>query len=62
MALLLSQPRSNTVRAIDYCNLYTLDRERFNQVLENFPDFAAGVQEIADARRAELDQSRREST
>ena len=56
MALLLSQPRSNTVRAIDYCNLYTLDRDRFNQVLENFPEFAAGVHEIADARRAELSE------
>lgn len=53
MALLTSQPRANTVRALDYCNLYTLDRERFERVLENFPEFAARVEEIAAARRAE---------
>jgi voltage-gated potassium channel len=53
MALLTSRPRSNTVRALDYCNLYTLDREKFDEVLENFPDFAADVRRIADDRIAE---------
>ncbi len=53
MALLTSQPRSNTVRALDYCNLYTLDRERFDRVLESFPDVAAQIHQIAADRAAE---------
>lgn len=53
MALLSSEPRGNTVRAVDYCDLYALDRERFDEVLEAFPGFAADVRQIADRRRAE---------
>jgi voltage-gated potassium channel len=53
MALLSSQPRANTVLALDYCNVYALDREGFDRVLESFPDVAAEVQHIADLRRAE---------
>jgi voltage-gated potassium channel len=53
MALLSSQPRANTVRAIDYCNVYALDRVGFDQVLAGFPDVAAAVQQVADRRRAE---------
>ncbi len=55
MALLTSRPRSNTVTAVDYCNLYALDRENFDRVLAGFPDFAAEVRRIADARRSEGD-------
>jgi voltage-gated potassium channel len=53
MALLTSKPRSNTIRALDYCNLYTLDRDSFDRVLEDFPDIAAEVRAIADARSEE---------
>lgn len=53
LALLTSRPRSNTVRAVDYCTLYALDRESFDRVLEDFPDFAADVRRIAEGRRAE---------
>ena len=52
-ALLSSQPRANTVAATDYCNVYALERAKFNQVLEDFPEFAAEVRRIADQRRAE---------
>ena len=51
MALLSSQPRANTVRAIDYCNVYALDRVGFDQVLAGFPEVAAAVQKVADHRR-----------
>jgi hypothetical protein len=53
LALLASNPRANTVRAVDYCNLYTLGRDRFERVLEDFPDFAARVERIAQQRRSE---------
>jgi voltage-gated potassium channel len=53
MALLSSEPRSNTVRALDYCDLYVLGREEFDKVLEAFPEFAAEVRRVADRRRSE---------
>ncbi len=53
MALLSSQPRANTVLALDYCNVYALDREAFDRVLESFPEVAAEVRRIAERRRAE---------
>ena len=52
-ALLTKAPRSNTVVAREYSNVYSLDRRSFNHVLEDFPDFAAEVRRIADERRAE---------
>lgn len=53
MALLSSQPRANTVRAVEYCNVYALDRAGFDQVLDEFPEVAAEVRDIAEQRRAE---------
>ena len=50
-ALLSSQSRANTVVAVDYCNLYALDRDKFDQVLDGFPEFATEVRRVADARR-----------
>lgn len=52
LPLFTSQPRSASVRAADYCDLYSLDTQSFNQVLEHFPDFAEEVREIAEQRRA----------
>lgn len=53
MALLDSLPRANTVRALDYCNVYALDRSAFEHALAEFPEIAAEIQVIADRRRAE---------
>lgn len=53
MALLSDQPRANTVRALDYCDVYALDRQGFDQVLADFPEVAAEVRRIAEVRRAE---------
>jgi voltage-gated potassium channel len=54
-ALLSSQPRANTVVAVDYCNLYALDRDKFDQVLNGFPEFASEVRRVADARRQDTE-------
>lgn len=53
MALLADRPRANTVIAMGYCHVYALDRAGFGRVLENFPDVAAEVGRIAEARRIE---------
>lgn len=52
MALLTREPRSASIRALDYCDFYTLDREHFAEVLANFPEFAAEVRRTAAARAA----------
>ncbi|MDX1469585.1 MAG: ion transporter [Acidimicrobiia bacterium] len=54
-ALLTSLPRSNTVRAVDYCNLFALNREHFDHVLEDFPDFADKVRRVDYERRSQGD-------
>lgn len=51
IALLWSQPRTASVRAVDYCDLYALDKETFERILGHYPDFAAHIQEIAKQRQ-----------
>ncbi|MEZ4414984.1 MAG: cyclic nucleotide-binding domain-containing protein [Gemmatimonadota bacterium] len=50
LALLRSQPRTATVRALGYCDLYALDRDAFLRTLERYPDFAERIEEIARSR------------
>ena len=50
LALLFSQPRTASVRAVDYCDLYTLDKETFDHVLARYPGFAAHIKQEADKR------------
>ncbi len=50
IALLMDSPRSATVRAVDYCDLYTLDKDSFQVVLTHFPGFARQVQRMAQER------------
>lgn len=50
IALLHGRPRLATARAADYCDLYVLNKESFDRVLSRYPDFAAHMQEVADAR------------
>ncbi len=51
IALLFSQPRSASVRAMDYCDLYTLDKDTFDRVLQHYPEFAEYIREVAAKRR-----------
>lgn len=50
LALLTRQPRSASIRALDYCDFYTLDREHFEEVLAQFPEFAVEIRQTAAAR------------
>lgn len=50
VALLFSQPRTASVRSVDYCDLYTLDKETFDHVLARYPDFAGHIKGEAERR------------
>ena len=57
IALLLSTPRTATIRAREYCDLYRLDKAAFDQVVARHPQFAARIKELADQRRGEIEAS-----
>lgn len=50
-ALLTSQPRNASVRAVEYCDMYMLDKESFERVLGFYPEFAAHIHDLAEERR-----------
>jgi voltage-gated potassium channel len=51
MALLSGQSRNASVRATDYCDLYTLDKETFDRIMEGYPEFAQHIGQLTDRRR-----------
>jgi voltage-gated potassium channel len=55
IALLLSMPRTATIKATEYCDLYRLDKETFDRILTRYPDFLENIQALAEQRRAEID-------
>jgi glucose-6-phosphate 1-dehydrogenase len=50
MALLFSQPRLATIRALTPCDLFVLGKEEFERALKEDPQFAATLRETATAR------------
>ena len=61
IALLLSMPRTATIKARDYCDLYSLNKAAFERVLEKYPDFATQVRELAEQRRRETEEASRQA-
>jgi voltage-gated potassium channel len=57
IAILLSQPRTASIRAAEYCDLYRLKKEDFNRVIRNFPDFHNHIRELAKKRQDEISSS-----
>ena len=53
ISLLLSMPRTATIRAREYCDLYRLDKDTFDRVIQRYPDFAERINELAEKRQAE---------
>ena len=51
IALLLDRPRMACVRAVEYCDLYTLEKEKFDRILARFPDFAEEIAAMAKKRQ-----------
>src|SRR5262249_18620390 len=50
VALLLSEPRTATVRARAQCNLFVLDKADFSRILRDHQQFASAIREIARER------------
>jgi voltage-gated potassium channel len=51
IALLHSVPRTATVVALDWCELYRINKETFDKVVKRFPAFAEEMHAIAAERR-----------
>ena len=50
IALILRHPRNATIRAIEYCDLYSLDKESFDRVASHYPEFEKNIHEMAQER------------
>lgn len=57
IALLLSSERTAGIRAKDYCDLYYLDKSTFENIIQHYPDFEAGIRKMAEQRRNELNEN-----
>lgn len=60
IALLFSSERTASVRSAEYCDLYTLDKQTFDNVLAKFPDIARQVQAMAEERRQKSQSEKRD--
>ena len=59
MALLHREPRTASVRAIDYCDLYVLSIAAFDRVLSRHPEVEAHIRAVAKQRREESEKRQR---
>ena len=50
LSLLLSQARSASIRAVKVCDLFVLDKADFKRVLDQHPQFAESLREMAKSR------------
>jgi CRP-like cAMP-binding protein len=50
VALLLSEPRTATVRSKTQCDLFILDKTDFSRILRDHHQFAQAIKEIAHER------------
>lgn len=53
IALFFERPRTASVRALTYCDLYSLDKATFERILEEYPTIAKEVVNLAHQRAAE---------
>ncbi|TAE22729.1 MAG: hypothetical protein EAZ92_15505 [Candidatus Kapaibacterium sp.] len=56
VALLLQQPRSATVRAVEYCDVYVLDNNAFQAALMRHPRFGEKLRLLALERQERADK------
>lgn len=51
MALVANVPRTATVKARSFCNLYRLDRNTYEKIISDFPEIADQIEEKAKSRK-----------
>ncbi|MDC7221010.1 MAG: ion transporter [Spirochaetales bacterium] len=66
MALLLSTPRTATVKAVEYCDLYRLTKDMVDSILPRYPEIEQTMSREAERRRleneAKIDHSHEEES
>lgn len=62
ISLLLSMPRTATIKAAGFCDLYRLEKDQFDVVVEQYPDFKLSIQILAEKRREEVQALTRQRT
>ncbi len=50
MALVSGDKRTASIKAVDYCDVYTLQRESFEELRTRYPEFDSRVKEIVEQR------------
>jgi voltage-gated potassium channel len=50
IALFMKKPRTATIKAVTYCDLYTLGKNTFNHLVSKYPDIAAEIEKKAKTR------------
>ncbi len=51
IALVLDTPRTASIRALEYCDLYALNKDAFDTILRRYPDFKAHVNQMTKERQ-----------
>lgn len=54
IALLFSSERTATIKSKDYCDMFRLDKDTFDHILERYPDFEKQIKDLAAKRKAEI--------
>ena len=49
-SLLMNEPRTANIVALDYCEVYMIERKTFNRVLEHFPEFERQIRQTVASR------------
>jgi hypothetical protein len=49
-SLLTAQPRNATVKALEFCNIYSLDKMSFDLLLKKYPKFKSAMEKISEER------------
>ncbi|MCD6396848.1 MAG: cyclic nucleotide-binding domain-containing protein [Spirochaetaceae bacterium] len=52
IALLLSMPRTASIIAKGYCDLYSLDKDTFDMILARYPSFAKTIKDLAETPKS----------
>jgi voltage-gated potassium channel len=53
ISLLKDTKRNATISAVDYCDLYSLDKKSFNEVVSHFPEFEKKIKAMVTERLAD---------